>query len=1130
MRAETLQMRAEPEELVPILLFPSLQELRAEQPVMEAGSITSGFGEKGRPLLQLLLGSGISAAGGDGWGGGSSSSSSEDGFKSDDGEAAYGGPFDGLAPFREMADRLWPPSGANFGADDEAFGEALDRELADMQDAEMVEEEDGRAGDEDMAEDDGTSDAGSSDAGDDDKDGRDDDTGDEGDQQESSSDEDEDEEEFSEEESSSSEEESSGEEEEEDERSTRKRIRGGGEGIGRAGKGKKQRKQKPGKGKKGKSASASERAAPGKLPGQAETLRAAIACGLFFPETTAVIRRPGKMRSRKPQETSSPGAPATERSLELDGGVLQDLVELGCSTAGLTADHFGIFCEVHERLMAVRRKFAPQLRRDGDEFLLVTLAPGASTASAKGQVTVKMLVVACKKVEFGPVGANNNGRVVKIGEMNRLVFSKELTPQRQKGKALSAKQAREVLCPGDRRFAILTTVWQPPTVGATSDKDTKAAPPCWFLELADEVEDGDGPGSSLFGADNDLEAWPVARAKNASSPLGNVARGLCKCWPLTSRWAIKGEALQGSKAVVAKLATLAALPSLTSMDTFSMWRGTVSKERLSGLRAVARWEGSTAQARRAWWRAGAVHSPSASWSRRVRLSLDGVGYLAQALWPPGDDAGDGRGKDTRAEVFYEHFSKLHKAHREREETAHRHYRPMSFILELKEVKGEGARAQVVSAVVFPSRCPVQLSTAEQEARRQERNDAGGRTAGALDLQQHDRIFDTAQLDGKRKAWDKEKDRSRRTSGERIPDRDSPRFMLNQLLLQPAETPSQAPKGGGEIASPVVSMEVDGEAEDQPSAAARLRLNLYYVKRAFSPRSPLTLYGNLLSQCTQIRRAMEAANGNMAQAFEYSNFKVYVVDDSSDLGPVKQVIDFFLRTHPGFSQNVVYVPMAVRDTSAAGGSSWRGIGLKPSWKLLSWKTTFALKMIQEDMDKDMRDKKADDAVFVPGLDDDDVTTAEYFEKMAQVVAEGIVQRRLHSGEKEGGDQPCFKVACHRPLRQLTIDPLREKGKRLVFLQAPKGMFSAFGAGACFHYPLSALTAVKWALPEVQTAEDINGLRLFHHLCKMDAFKGAMAVEVKFDRPAYLERVRVRCPAPLRLVLRIFSLCRARLRLL
>ena len=265
-------------------------------------------------------------------GGGSSSSSSEDGFKSDDGEAAYGGPFDGLAPFREMADRLWPPSGANFGADDEAFGEALDRELADMQDAEMVEEEDGRAGDEDMAEDDGTSDAGSSDAGDDDKDGRDDDTGDEGDQQESSSDEDEDEEEFSEEESSSSEEESSGEEEEEDERSTRKRIRGGGEGIGRAGKGKKQRKQrKPGKGKKGKSASASERAAPGKLPGQAETLRAAIACGLFFPETTAVIRRPGKMRSRKPQETSSPGAPATERSLELDGGVLQDLVELGCT-------------------------------------------------------------------------------------------------------------------------------------------------------------------------------------------------------------------------------------------------------------------------------------------------------------------------------------------------------------------------------------------------------------------------------------------------------------------------------------------------------------------------------------------------------------------------------------------------------------------------------------------------------------------------------------------------------------------------------------------------------------------------------------------------------------------------------
>ena len=63
------------------------------------------------------------------------------------------------------------------------------------------------------------------------------------------------------------------------------------------------------------------------------------------------------------------------------------------STAGLTADYFGIFCEVHERLMAVRRKFALQLRRDGDEFLLVTLAPGASTASARGQVTVKMLVV-----------------------------------------------------------------------------------------------------------------------------------------------------------------------------------------------------------------------------------------------------------------------------------------------------------------------------------------------------------------------------------------------------------------------------------------------------------------------------------------------------------------------------------------------------------------------------------------------------------------------------------------------------------------------------------------------------------------------------------------------------------------
>ena len=219
-----------------------------------------------------------------------------------------------------------------------------------------------------------------------------------------------------------------------------------------------------------------------------------------------------------------------------------------------------------------------------------------------------------------------------------------------------------------------------------------------------------------------------------------------------------------------------------------------------------------------------------------------------------------------------------------------------------------------------------------------------------------------------------------------------------------------------------------------------------------------------------------------------------------------MVDYFKNLNPEFADSIVYVPMAesvpaALSSSSASSPCWQGISLKPTWKLLSWKTTYALDLIKKDMEKSIREGTADDGIFVPGLDDDDVMTAAYFEGMAHEVAKGMVQRRLDKSSRH-------VVSCHRPTMQLTIDPRRPAGQRLVFLQAPSsGMFSRYGAGACFHYPLSAITDVEWALPEATTAEDICGLRLFHYLNNLHPLEGVMAKEVKFEHPAYLERVGV-----------------------
>ena len=95
------------------------------------------------------------------------------------------------------------------------------------------------------------------------------------------------------------------------------------------------------------------------------------------------------------------------------------------------------------------------------------------------------------------------------------------------------------------------------------------------------------------------------------------------------------------------------------------------------------------------------------------------------------------------------------------------------------------------------------------------------------------------------------------------------------LMLPAAVPQ--PPGDD-----VTMVEAADEQQQQQQASTRpLRLKLFYVKRTFAPRSPLTLYGNLKSHCLQIKAAMDAAKAKQLE-YEYTDFKVHVVDDSRDL--------------------------------------------------------------------------------------------------------------------------------------------------------------------------------------------------------------------------------------------------------
>ena len=373
------------------------------------------------------------------------------------------------------------------------------------------EEEEQGGGDEGMVDDDIGPDEIMGEEGDDDYDDDEEDQGDDygGD--------DEEEEEEEEEDVEEEEEEDEDDEEEEEERPKggRKGVKGKGIKGGGKGKGVKPKRGKSGKGKggdvkrKGGMKQAEDQPRVCRF-GPQEMLQAGVANGTPFPEAKVkpkVLekrrrRRPSVldpatpllekdvMPARSPDETTSACVQEPQLDMRSRRSFLQELVQYGVHTAGLAADVFGVMCEVHARLMQVRSKFAAQLLRDGSEHLIATLAPGAGQDNEKGHLTVRLAVIACKEVVIG-----QDGGMVSVGKMHRLLFSKEMTPVRVKGRAASSARAREAL----QGLGLLTTVWKPPSrvVNGAARGEEDAAPPFWLIELPPSVEEDEQGGGDV---------------------------------------------------------------------------------------------------------------------------------------------------------------------------------------------------------------------------------------------------------------------------------------------------------------------------------------------------------------------------------------------------------------------------------------------------------------------------------------------------------------------------------------------------------------------------------------------------------------------------------------------------------